>query len=344
VYGPEARAVRSRRTAPLRPRHALRNRAQPHAERALSPADADLANENALVALDCSWESAGEKMFSLPGEHRALPYLVAANPVNFGRPMQLTTVEAFAAALAILGELDHAERIMAKFTWGETFLELNEEPLRRYAACEDSAEVVAIQQEYLDRGVARLPGDLRGQRPKRIPVPNVSATSLLDKSLVLHDDGIHRRRRTHVHRDGRHERPRIVRPRRSHRRRAGRARVLPGRVHAPCTSEMVAFQERVAEFEDAGGTLLGVSADSPFSQGAFREKHGIEFDLVSDTAGDAIRAYGLEIDIADLGLYGVANRAVFVIDDDGEIVYDWVSDDPTNEPDYDAVLDAVESA
>jgi len=33
---------------------------------------------------------------------------------------------------------------------------------------------------------------------------------------------------------------------------------------------------------------------------------------------------------------------VFVIDDDGEIVYDWVSDDPTNEPDYDAVLDAVE--
>jgi len=38
---------------------------------------------------------------------------------------------------------------------------------------------------------------------------------------------------------------------------------------------------------------------------------------VSDTAGDAIRAYGLEIDIADLGLYGVANRAVFVIDDDG---------------------------
>jgi len=123
----------------------------PHAERALSPADAGLAAENALVALDCSWESAGEKMFSLPGEHRALPYLVAGNPVNFGRPMRLTTVEAFAAALAILGERDHAERIMAKFTWGETFLELNEEPLRRYAACEDSAEVVAIQQEYIDR-------------------------------------------------------------------------------------------------------------------------------------------------------------------------------------------------
>jgi len=123
----------------------------PHAERALSPADADLAREEALVALDCSWESAGEKRFSLPGEHRALPYLVASNPVNFGRPMRLTTVEAFAAASWILGEPDVAERILSKFTWGETFLELNAEPLRRYADCADSSAVVAIQQEYLDR-------------------------------------------------------------------------------------------------------------------------------------------------------------------------------------------------
>ena len=119
----------------------------PHAEQALSPADAT----ETLVALDCSWESAGEKRFSIRGEHRALPYLVAANPVNFGRPLQLTTVEALAAALCLFGERDHAERILSKFRWGETFLELNDEPLRRYADCADSTEVVAVQGEYLDR-------------------------------------------------------------------------------------------------------------------------------------------------------------------------------------------------
>ena len=119
---------------------------------------------------------------------------------------------------------------------------------------------------------------------------------------------------------------------------------FPGAFTPPCTNEMVAFQERAAAFEDAGATLLGVSADSPFSQGAFREEHGIEFDLVSDMGGDAIRAYDLEMDIAELGLYGIANRAVFVLDAEGEVVYDWVADDPTNEPDYEAVLDAVESA
>ena len=119
---------------------------------------------------------------------------------------------------------------------------------------------------------------------------------------------------------------------------------FPGAFTPPCTNEMVAFQERSEAFSEAGGTIFGISADSPFSQGAFREEHGIEFDLISDMGGDAIRAYGLEMDIADLGLHGIANRAVFVIDDGGEIVYDWVADDPTNEPDYEAVLDAVESA
>ena len=123
----------------------------PHAERALSPSDAETVESDALIALDCSWESAGEARFTLPGEHRALPYLVAANPVNFGRPLRLTTVEALAAALVIFGDRHHAEEILSKFTWGETFLELNEEPLRRYAACGDSTDVVAVQQEYLDR-------------------------------------------------------------------------------------------------------------------------------------------------------------------------------------------------
>jgi len=119
---------------------------------------------------------------------------------------------------------------------------------------------------------------------------------------------------------------------------------FPGAFTPPCTNEMVALQERLAEFEDAGATLLGISADSPFSQGAFREEHGIEFDLISDMAGDAIGAYGVEFDIPDLGLHDIANRAVFVVDDDGQIAYSWVADDPTNEPDYDELLDAVRSA
>lgn len=117
----------------------------PHAERALSPAD----HSPKLVALDCSWETAREEQFSLRGPHRALPFLVAANPVNYGTPFQLTTVEALAGALCILGERAHAEELLSKFRWGHTFLELNDEPLRRYADCTDSESVVTVQEEYL---------------------------------------------------------------------------------------------------------------------------------------------------------------------------------------------------
>lgn len=118
----------------------------PHAEQALSPTDAQASS---LIALDCSWDHAGDDAFTIRGEHRALPFLVAANPVNYGRPFRLTTVEALAAGLIILGERPHAERLLGKFRWGDSFLDLNAEPLRRYAACTDSADIVQIQSEYL---------------------------------------------------------------------------------------------------------------------------------------------------------------------------------------------------
>jgi peroxiredoxin len=119
---------------------------------------------------------------------------------------------------------------------------------------------------------------------------------------------------------------------------------FPGAFTPPCTNEMIALQDHLADFEDAGATVLGVSADSAFSQGAFREEHGIEFDLISDMGREAIDAYDVRIDIEDLGLIGVANRSVFVLDADGTVTYTWISEDPTNEPDYEELLDAVRSA
>jgi peroxiredoxin len=119
---------------------------------------------------------------------------------------------------------------------------------------------------------------------------------------------------------------------------------FPGAFTPPCSNEMVALQDHYDEFTAAGATLLGVSADSAFSGNAFREEHGLEFDLVSDMDRDAIRAYGVEIDIEDLGLLGVANRSVFVVDVDGTVTYEWVADDPTNEPDYEELLGAVRAA
>lgn len=122
----------------------------PLSDKALSPSDGALARSRGVAALDCSWNRGEEVLRELTGgERRALPFLLAANPVNFGRPFELSTVEALAAALYILGEEEEAERLLSKFGWGHSFLEVNEEPLRRYADAADSSEVIRIQEDYL---------------------------------------------------------------------------------------------------------------------------------------------------------------------------------------------------
>jgi len=118
----------------------------PTATQALSPADRPARS---LTVLDCSWEVLDTDMVSSFRRRRALPFLVAANPVNFGRPWRLTSVEAFAAALVILGEPGQAGVVLASQNWGPRFLELNEEPLGLYAQARDSTEVIEIQNQYL---------------------------------------------------------------------------------------------------------------------------------------------------------------------------------------------------
>ncbi len=118
----------------------------PTAEQALSPAD---RIARSITALDCSWEVLDAIPYGSWRRRRALPFLVAANPVNFGRPWRLSSVEALAAALYILGEPEQAVQILESVPWGRRFLELNEEPLDLYSAAKDSLEVVHIQGFYL---------------------------------------------------------------------------------------------------------------------------------------------------------------------------------------------------
>ena len=119
---------------------------------------------------------------------------------------------------------------------------------------------------------------------------------------------------------------------------------FPGAFTPPCSNEMSALEEHADEFEDAGASVYGLSADSPFSLNAFREEYDLSFPLVSDMSRETIQSYDLETDIEDLGLHGVANRAVYVLDDDGTVSYAWEADSPENEPDYDELLDAAQSA
>ena len=111
-----------------------------------------------------------------------------------------------------------------------------------------------------------------------------------------------------------------------------------------CSTEMEAFQERLDRFGELGATVYGVSVDSPFSLNEFREQLGLEFDLISDANREVIRAYDVSIDFEPIGVRNLADRAVFVIDGDGEIVYRWVAENPTYMPDFEEVEAAAAAA
>ncbi len=118
----------------------------PTAEQALSPADRTVQS---ITVLDCSWELLNTGAVSSWRIRRALPFLVAANPVNFGKPCMLSSVEALAAALFILGEEQQARDILSKVSWGIRFLEVNAEPLSLYRTAKDSTEVVRFQDLFM---------------------------------------------------------------------------------------------------------------------------------------------------------------------------------------------------
>jgi len=123
----------------------------PFAEKSISMEDRKVADKSGILAVDCSWENA-EKSFAFLDKRtnsRALPFLVASNPVNYGKPFKLTTLEAFAAALYILNDVKKAEEILRLYKWGPNFLILNREPLDEYRKAKNSKEIIKIMKQYL---------------------------------------------------------------------------------------------------------------------------------------------------------------------------------------------------
>eukprot|EP00429_Kryptoperidinium_foliaceum_P057362 CAMPEP_0176084250 /NCGR_PEP_ID=MMETSP0120_2-20121206/42160_1 /TAXON_ID=160619 /ORGANISM="Kryptoperidinium foliaceum, Strain CCMP 1326" /LENGTH=193 /DNA_ID=CAMNT_0017418053 /DNA_START=29 /DNA_END=606 /DNA_ORIENTATION=+ len=123
----------------------------------VSAADRELVLSNGIAGVNCSWNRLDEipwDRLRRCGQHRTLPFLIAANTVNYGRPWKLNTAEAIAATLAIVGLREQAEELLQPFSWGSEFLRLNEEMLDGYAAQSSSVGVREWQEDYLARCAA----------------------------------------------------------------------------------------------------------------------------------------------------------------------------------------------
>jgi thiol peroxidase len=117
---------------------------------------------------------------------------------------------------------------------------------------------------------------------------------------------------------------------------------LPSLDTATCAAETRRFNVDVNNLDICETTV--VSMDLPFASERFCSTEGIEnLSVASDYIDKEVsRAYGVLMD--DNKLKGLSARAIFVIDRSGTVVYKEIVPEVTDEPNYEAALEAIKQA
>jgi peroxiredoxin Q/BCP len=87
-----------------------------------------------------------------------------------------------------------------------------------------------------------------------------------------------------------------------------------------CTKQACDFRDNLAELNDAGLDVLGISPDKPAKLAKFREKEGLSFPLLSDVDREVLTAWGV---FGEKQMYGKTVtgviRSTFVVGPDGTL-------------------------
>ena len=104
-----------------------------------------------------------------------------------------------------------------------------------------------------------------------------------------------------------------------------------------CTKELCSVRDDIASYNNADAVVLGISVDSLFTQGKFKEEQKINFDLLSDFNKEASAAYGSLYSDFVFGMKGVSKRSAFVVDKEGKIRYAEVLESAGDLPNFEAI-------
>ena len=112
-----------------------------------------------------------------------------------------------------------------------------------------------------------------------------------------------------------------------------------------CTAEMCALRDSIDQLRDLGANVVGVSVDGPFANKFFTQNRHLNFPVLSDYKRDVIKRYGIVMpNLGPLKDYNAAKRSVFILDENGKVLYRWVSDNPLVEPNYDEIKGELKKA
>ena len=109
-----------------------------------------------------------------------------------------------------------------------------------------------------------------------------------------------------------------------------------------CEVELCTFRDSWNEISNLGAQVIAISNDGPFANKAFAEKNNYNFPILGDYTSNTIKDYDILLqDLLHVKDYNAAKRSVFVIDENGTVVYKWVSEDPLKEPNYQEIIEVL---
>jgi glutaredoxin-dependent peroxiredoxin len=110
-----------------------------------------------------------------------------------------------------------------------------------------------------------------------------------------------------------------------------------------CTKELCGVRDNIAQYNNADAEVFGISVDSVFTLGKFKEEQGFNFPLLSDFNKEVSAAYGALYQDWILDMKGVSKRSAFIIDKQGVVRYAEVLESAGDVPNFDAIQNILNS-
>ncbi len=105
-----------------------------------------------------------------------------------------------------------------------------------------------------------------------------------------------------------------------------------------CTTELCSIRDNIGVYNTANAEVLGISVDSLFTLGKFKDEQKLNFSLLSDFNKAAATSFGVLYEtFPAFEMQGVAKRSAFVVDKEGVVQYAEVCPTPGDLPNFEAI-------
>lgn len=109
-----------------------------------------------------------------------------------------------------------------------------------------------------------------------------------------------------------------------------------------CTTELCSIRDNIGTYNNANAQVLGISVDSIFTLGKFKEEQKLNFPLLSDFNKNASKSFDVLYEVFPaFEMQGVSKRSAFVIDKEGVVQYEEVCATPGDLPDFAAIQNVL---